>query len=228
MSGLCFQALALDKTFLDAEFNPIADTTEAKYYRTVAHADPLFYTEVHFITNEMQMKGHYSDSSLTTLQGECSYYFKNGQLESQGLYEDGKRVGYWKRYTSDGIRKIDRYYFTANELATQAKKKNRLAKFRSDTQSWHEFVQENLEFPENAALLGYRNAKINVNLFIDASGQLSHFEILSCPHKSFYVETIELMGKMPTWNPAIKSGKCIASNYIVQVIFDSSLEREQN
>ena len=33
-----------------------------------------------------------------------------GNVESEGEYEKGARVGYWKRYNPDGSEKTDRYY----------------------------------------------------------------------------------------------------------------------
>lgn len=218
--GFWAHAFEGDKTFLDAEFNPVNDIKEAKYYRTVEPANPLYYTEIHFITNELQMKGQYLDSTLTVLQGECFYYYKNGQLESSGHYVNGKKLGIWKRYTENGQRKENRYHPSEKELKSSTKEKNSLATFDATDQSWAEFVQSNLTFPEKARLHGYESAEVNVNLFINASGEMIHFEILSCPHRSFFIETIKLMAEMPLWTPASKSGKPVPSNYIVKVNFD--------
>ena len=42
--------------------------------------------------------------------GHFVYYHPNGQLESEGEFVKGIKVGSWKRYDNQGNRKHDRYY----------------------------------------------------------------------------------------------------------------------
>lgn len=42
--------------------------------------------------------------------GHFVYYHPNGQLESEGEFVQGVKVGSWKRYDNQGNRKHDRYY----------------------------------------------------------------------------------------------------------------------
>lgn len=42
--------------------------------------------------------------------GHFKYFFPNGQIESEGEYQAGVKVGYWKRFDFLGNRKPDRYY----------------------------------------------------------------------------------------------------------------------
>ncbi len=219
--GFWAHANELERTFLDSDFNPVKDQKSATYYRIVQPADPLYYSEIHFISDEIKMKGHYLDKELTILQGQCSYYYKNGQLESSGRYENGKKQGYWKRYGPNGIRKKNRYYPSKDELVSVKESSSSLPSFDKEDQSWEQFVKANVKFPEEAKEAGITHAEVNVNLFIDASGKMNHFEILSCPHKCFYTKTIELMAKMPLWNPATRKGKKIHSHFIVKVKFEN-------
>jgi antitoxin component YwqK of YwqJK toxin-antitoxin module len=45
-----------------------------------------------------------------TEHGIFVYYYENGQVESEGYYEHGIKVGAWKRYTVKGSERPDRYY----------------------------------------------------------------------------------------------------------------------
>ena len=42
--------------------------------------------------------------------GHFKYFFPNGQIESEGEYQAGVKVGHWKRYDFLGNQKPDRYY----------------------------------------------------------------------------------------------------------------------
>jgi len=42
--------------------------------------------------------------------GHFTYYYQNGQIESEGIFVRGVKVGNWKRFDTNGKRKTDRYY----------------------------------------------------------------------------------------------------------------------
>jgi hypothetical protein len=42
--------------------------------------------------------------------GHFTYYFQNGQIESEGEFDRGVKVGSWKRFDQNGKRKADKYY----------------------------------------------------------------------------------------------------------------------
>jgi hypothetical protein len=42
--------------------------------------------------------------------GQFIFFYSTGQIESQGEYDRGVKVGNWQRYEENGTRKADRYY----------------------------------------------------------------------------------------------------------------------
>jgi hypothetical protein len=42
--------------------------------------------------------------------GQFVFFYSTGQIESQGEYDRGVKVGNWQRFEEDGTRKADRYY----------------------------------------------------------------------------------------------------------------------
>jgi hypothetical protein len=42
--------------------------------------------------------------------GHFTYYYQNGQIESEGEFDRGVKVGSWKRFDQNGKRKADKYY----------------------------------------------------------------------------------------------------------------------
>ena len=62
-------------------------------------------------TGGLKAKGHYVLVGKKFLEdGHFTYYFQNGQIESEGDFSRGVKVGSWKRFDAGGKRKSDRYY----------------------------------------------------------------------------------------------------------------------
>lgn len=53
-------------------------------------------------TKTLQMESTYLDDSLKVQHGKTYFYYRDGQIESEGDYFKGKRVGLWKRFARNG------------------------------------------------------------------------------------------------------------------------------
>lgn len=59
----------------------------------------------------VKSKGTYLRVSKKYLEdGHFIFFYQNGQVESEGEYERGVKVGSWRRFDQAGRRKADRYY----------------------------------------------------------------------------------------------------------------------
>ncbi len=59
----------------------------------------------------VKSQGTYIKVSKSYLEdGYFTYYYQNGQIESEGEFDRGVKVGTWKRFDSNGKRKTDKYY----------------------------------------------------------------------------------------------------------------------
>lgn len=67
-----------------------------------------------------RMKGAYLDSALTVEDGDFTFYYANGRIESSGKYVHGSKSGTWTRYALDGASLAERNYTGLNteELLT--------------------------------------------------------------------------------------------------------------
>ena len=62
-------------------------------------------------SNTIKAEGGYVAVGKKYLEdGHFTYYYQNGQIESEGDFARGVKVGNWKRFESNGKRKNDRYY----------------------------------------------------------------------------------------------------------------------
>ena len=222
-------ALQDDKTFLDENFNPISDMNRAKYYRTVQqHNENLYYAEVFYLTDLPQMKGHYLDKQITILHGLCTFFHRNGKIESKGDFNNGNRMGVWERYTLFGERKPDRFYPSADEIARAIKRKSCLARFENGQEQLEKFISDHLKFPYQAELLDLYEGEVTFNLSINKFGKIISKEILASSAYIFNKSASSVIDRMPAWEPARWSNKAIDSNFIIKIKFDSETLRQKN
>lgn len=66
-------------------------------------------------TGLLQMRGAFSDDSMTVEEGKFSYYYRNGTLSEEGSFMHGKRVGLWRSYHKNGGL-ADSGYFATNGM----------------------------------------------------------------------------------------------------------------
>jgi len=58
-----------------------------------------------------KVEGQYVERNGRYIEdGQFKYFFPNGQIESEGEYQAGVKVGHWKLYDFLGNQKPDRYY----------------------------------------------------------------------------------------------------------------------
>lgn len=212
-------AIQGDKQFLDADFNPVIEEDNAMYYRLVFKgADSLYNSHVYYLNEVLQMKGNYLDETLLILHGECSFYYKNGQKESEGMYENGNRIGQWKRFDLFGERKADKYYPTTAELA-EDKFKTCMASYKGGKKEMDAYLIKNTVFPKKAVYEGKFLGEVNINIEFDEEGYVIGYDVLTSGSEYFSQEAIRLVTAMPQWNPALRDGRPIKSSYIISIPF---------
>lgn len=98
-------------TYLDQMFEHTEDSS-AVYLRTMELIqDDIFAASVKAVSGGLKMKGVYVSNGQELIEdGLFTYYFPNGNVESEGRFDMGLKSGTWKRFTKDGNRKADRFY----------------------------------------------------------------------------------------------------------------------
>lgn len=100
-----------EKIGLDHRLTPIKNGEIAIYYLSYDRPDNGLYTITLFY-NDLQilMRGNSIDSLGQQLEGKSIWFYKNGIVQSEGLYKNGQKQGTWKRFNEDGTVKSDRHY----------------------------------------------------------------------------------------------------------------------
>lgn len=98
---------------LNASFQkPLPDEQPMYVLELVQGSDGTYQGSI-FTKENVRMigKGQYAKFGDRYLEnGHFTFYYNMGNKESEGKYEKGARVGYWKRFNPDGSEKTQRFY----------------------------------------------------------------------------------------------------------------------
>lgn len=102
--NLCFVDRSLGVKYMNAQFLPAADLLAASYLAKICFRSPesVFVKVFRVKSKTLVAEGEYTNEKFDTPNGYFKYYYPNGNLESEGAFENGIKIGTWKRYTLDG------------------------------------------------------------------------------------------------------------------------------
>jgi hypothetical protein len=106
------ERMIVRKDKVGADLSTPADKKSMEVYdrSVIASANGTFEVVVTDSKGNIRMEGTYADAGLTRAEGPFTYYYPNGNIESQGMYVNGMKSGTWHRYSADGSPKAERNY----------------------------------------------------------------------------------------------------------------------
>jgi hypothetical protein len=114
-------AMTLREDKVGADLTTLASRKSAAVYdrRVVLSNNGAYNVLISDAAGNVRMEGSYLDMDLTVADGEFTYYYPNGNVESKGNYANGRKTGVWHRYNADGSARAERIYtgMTWEELA---------------------------------------------------------------------------------------------------------------
>lgn len=138
--------------------------------------------------------------------GKWKYFHKNGQPSAVEIYE-------W------GILKNKFFYDEKGHEQPDTTNNDRSAGFRGGMQSWLDFIQKRLYFPEQYRLLNITTAVVIVDFTVNEEGKLENI-ITSTPFYPAFDKIAEAaIAKSPAWIPARNHNRNVKTKMRQQVIF---------
>ncbi len=89
---------------------PASKNDKVVYYRTITAANGFYDVVVKDKDGNLRMTGRFLDQDATLADGQFTFYYPNGNVESSGLYSNNVKAGTWLRYAEDGSPKAERNY----------------------------------------------------------------------------------------------------------------------
>ncbi|MFN0032015.1 MAG: hypothetical protein ACKVOR_07645 [Flavobacteriales bacterium] len=106
------QAQEIEKTLHLNHMMKVSDEDQSTYRLELRKiAGETYSGIVYDFMNTIKAEGTYVLIGNKYMEdGHFTYYYQDGQIESEGEYDRGVKVGTWKRYDNYGKRKTDKYY----------------------------------------------------------------------------------------------------------------------
>ena len=105
-------------------------------------------------------------------------------------------------------------------LNTDPTPKNYIApSFQGGNEALFNFIEENLVYPAEAREL-QKEGIVQVRLYIDQDGKVSNIIVRDCETPCFEQSILDLVEKMPRWNPATADGKKVKAGINLNITFE--------
>lgn len=118
-------------------------------------------------------------------------------------------------FTPDGDTTV-----TTRNIAGQDNTRRTRAEYPGGNELLHKFFDANIN-PKLSHALG-KSGKVVVRFFVEKDGSLTNMEIIEHGTPDMDAEVMNVMRKMPRWNPATRDGKPVRSRYRQTFNFNSN------
>ncbi len=91
--------------YFDAEWNRVDSEEKAAYYRQISYdrnGKPINTVRDFFISGELQFEGKFISVNPDTLDGLCTWYYRNGQKKREATYRNGEAITIIREWTAKG------------------------------------------------------------------------------------------------------------------------------
>lgn len=92
-----------DRQYLDKNFEPVSDSTQAEYYREIEKDAEGWIVKDFYKSGQVQMiaRSHNVDPSVVK-EGPATFFFPNGNKQRYGNYHDDRPVGLFRAFYENG------------------------------------------------------------------------------------------------------------------------------
>jgi len=136
------------------------------------------------------------------LEGERLFNWGNGQLKREEIYSNGILVS-GKCFTEEGK---DTSYYEFELMPT----------YKGGEAKMVEFLQENVKYPRKARKAGIQGT-VYVHFVVNKTGSIEDIRIIRGVDTSLDEAALEVVRKMPAWNPGKQDGVPVSVQYALPI-----------
>lgn len=163
------------------------------------------------------------------LNGLFTTYWDNGNIQEQGKYVDGKKVGEWRiiyqtgeialKETFDLNSKIvDSAYLDLNGKAISKDSIFKAPSYPKGIQSFYKYLGSSVRYPVQARLNNIRG-KVYLRFTINKQGEIVDIMVVSSPDRSLSEEAFRVLQNSPKWIPGRIFNKPTNVEYAININF---------
>ncbi len=240
--------LPIKFTLFSNDLNALTDTTyfdagwvksskaEASFYRIISKRDDGYLVKDIYIKSGLpQMIAICNEIDPLKKNGKCTFYFENGQKESEGNYVKNEKNGVWITWDKDGkdssviecfpgkmyknIR-ISKNQETVNDKLNVLYPIQVNGEFPGGELAMQDFIIENIVYPVKEKKEGIVGT-CYLTFVIETDGTLSNIRILrGVPGGEGYdQEAMRIIRSMPKWKPGMQYGKIVRVQFNLPIRF---------
>ncbi len=176
----------------------------------------IYIVKIYYSDDHLLMSGFSLDSLGQQLNGESTWYYKNGQLQAQGSYKCSQKLGVWKRYNEDGSRKPDRHYSNVNMNTIVFNSALVMPKPKVDSLNFEEYIIKNVIAERAFDIVSYSPVAIQLLIGNDGSVRETKYDDRLTMDE---METLaQMIKKIPSWSPGSNGTQNlnVRVNYLVK------------
>ena len=202
--------------YLSAVFEPTSKKNASFYRVPNGTKSDLFVGTTYSLDGRMKAEGTYNDAALTIEHGTFVFYHENGNIESTGAYEHGKKSGIWKRFEPGGGALAEKIYDPeplANIIYSRAQVMPRYTD--GDEKELVRYIKDRV----NAEAGQRTKAKVTASFVVEKSGALSDMKVLGGKDATVDQRVADAIRSTAPWEPGLDKGQPVRVNVRLPVNF---------
>lgn len=193
-----------DPQYLSALLEPTSKKQAAFYRVPAGKTGEVFAGTIHTIDGRLKAKGTYLDEALTIEHGVFEFYHPNGEVESRGAYQNGRKSGVWERYSSAGVPLAEKIYDPEpleNIVYTRAQVMPRYAD--GDERTLVRYIKDRVNDQAGQRV----KAKVTASFVVEKSGALSDITVTGGKSPAVDKQVADAIQSTAPWEPGMERGQ---------------------
>lgn len=202
--------------YLSAVLEPTSKKNASFYRVPNGKKADLFVGTTFSIDGRMKAEGTYNDEALTIEHGAFVFYHENGDIESKGSYEHGRKSGLWKRFGRGGDELAEKIYDPeplANIVYTRAQVMPQYSE--GDDRELVRYIKDRV----NAEAGKRTKAKVTALFVVEKSGALSDVRVIGGKDAHVDEQVVDAIRATAPWSPGMEKGQPVRVNMRMPVQF---------
>lgn len=202
--------------YLSAVLEPTSKKNASFYRVPNGTKEQLFVGTTYSLDGRMKAEGTYTDAALTIEHGTFVFYHQNGNIESSGAYEHGRKSGIWKRFEPTGDALAEKIYDPeplANIIYTRAQTMPQYNE--GDDRELVRYIKDRV----NAGAGKRTKAKVTASFVVEKSGALSDVRVIGGKDAEVDQQVADAIRSTAPWSPGMEKGQPVRVNMRMPVQF---------
>jgi TonB family protein len=163
------------------------------------------------------------------LDGKFVENWPNQQVQQEGSYENGRKIGEWRLiykdgklagkevYDAYGKKSSSEYFFNDGKPATYEDLFSKPS-FDGGMQAFYRFLSSHIRYPKQSAKDGITGT-VQLRFTVNKDGSIEDVEVIKSPNNELGDEALRVIERSPNWIPGKNFGEPVNVKYNIPIKF---------